>query len=179
VRELRAALPRGTVLSLAIPARTTDAKDAAFVYGDLADIADRLFIMVYDQHWRGGPPGAVSALSWHKEVLRHARSRLPVERVIVGIPFYGRVWQHETVARALQHGKVEELLGEVSAPVRRTGGESPSFTFKKEVTAECWFEDAASLRAKLESAQSLGFPNVGFWRLGQEDPRVWDLLEHG
>jgi spore germination protein len=176
VRELRGALPAGIRLSLALPAKTSDTP-GPYVYADLADLADRLFIMVYDQHWRGGPPGAISALAWHDQVLACAGQRLPREKVVVGLPFYGRVWQHEEVARALKHQKVEELVEKSGAEIRRNPDQSNSFTFRTEVTGECWFEDAASLRRKLESARAKGFPNVGFWRLGQEDRRIWEMLE--
>jgi glycosyl hydrolase family 18 (putative chitinase) len=178
VRELRAALPPETLLSLAIPAKTSEGK-SAYVYADLGAIADRLFIMVYDEHWQGGGAGAIADLPWHDRVLAFARSTLPAEKVVVGLPFYGRVWQIEKVARALNHAQVRELSEKVKAQVRRDPQKSHSFTYRTEVTGECWFEDAASLRAKLESARALGYTSVGFWRLGQEDPRVWDVLEKG
>lgn len=176
VRELKAALPGDTVLSLALPAKTSDGP-GAFVYSDLAGSADRFFIMVYDQHWRGGPPGAISALDWHDRVLDCAKAHLPLGRVVVGLPFYGRVWQREQVARALKHPQAEELASGAAAEVRLDPARTHSFTFRTEVTAECWFEDADSLRTKLESARSKGFTGVGFWRLGQEDRRIWQVIE--
>jgi len=176
VRELRSALPEGRRLSLALPAKIADSP-GAYVYADLAELADRLFIMVYDQHWKGGPPGAIAALSWHDRVLACARAHFPPERVVVGLPFYGRVWQREAVARALKYPEARDLASHTAAQVRHDPAESHSFTFRTEVTAECWFEDAGSLRAKLESARAAGFQSVGFWRLGQEDPRIWEIIE--
>lgn len=176
IRELRAALPPGILLSLAIPARTSDLK-RAYRYADLAGLADRLFIMVYDQHWKGGSPGPISNLDWHNRVLDYTRSRLPQEQVVVGLPFYGRVWQREPIARALPYPDVRELAGKTRSVVRRDPAQSNSFTYRSEVTAECWFEDVASLRAKMESGRMRGFTRIGFWRLGQEDPLVWEILE--
>ncbi len=176
VRELRSAMPRESRLSLAIPAKTADS-GGAYVYADLAEAADRLLIMVYDEHWKGGPPGAISDLSWHEQVLAFAKSTLPAEKVVVGLPFYGRVWQREEVARAVNYRQARDLAGKTGAPVRRDPRKTHSFTFRTEVTAECWFEDASTLRSKLESARALGFENVGFWRLGQEDPRIWEVIE--
>ncbi len=175
VRELRAALPEKSILSLALPAKTRDAP-AAIVYGDLAGLADRFFIMVYDFHWKGGPPGPISPLDWHDQVLACAAKHLPADRVVIGLPFYGRIWQREEVARAVKHEGALRIAAEQSAGVRRDSSRTHSFTYKTEVTAEGWFEDAASLRAKLESAKARGFTRVGFWRLGQEDPKVWEIL---
>ncbi len=176
IQELRAALPTHIILSLALPAKVSDA-DGPYVYADLAGLADRFFIMVYDQHWRGGSPGAISDLHWHNRVLACVRAHLPVEKVVVGLPFYGRVWQKEIVARALKYPGVRELALKTGVEISRDPARSHTFTYKTEVTAECWFEDVASLKAKLESAKTLGFSNVGFWRLGQEDPLVWEILE--
>ena len=175
LQALRAALPSETRLSLALPAKTKDTP-GPYVYADLASLADRFFIMVYDQHWKGGAPGPVSAQKWHEEVLDCARTHLPLERVVAGLPFYGRVWQREEIARAVQHEGARNLLDAHKSEVKRDPKKSPCFTFKTEVTAECWFEDAESLRAKLESAKQRGFTAIGFWRLGQEDPRVWEML---
>ncbi len=175
VRELRAALPEKTLLSLALPAKTRDSP-AAIVYGDLAGLADRFFIMVYDLHWKGGSPGPISPLDWHDQVLAYAAKHLPADRVVIGLPFYGRIWQREEVARAVKHEGALRIAAERSAEVHRDPSRSHSFTYKTEVTAEGWFEDAASLRAKLESAKARGFARVGFWRLGQEDPKVWEIL---
>jgi len=175
IGELRDALPPGCVLSLALPAKSAD-EPAGYVYADLPGLADRFFLMVYDQHWKGGPPGPISDLPWHEAVLACAAVRLPPDAVIVGMPFYGRVWQREEVARALTHPQVADLAARASAEVRREARRSPSFVYKTEVTAECWFEDAGSLRAKLESTRARGFGKIGFWRLGQEDPRVWEMI---
>lgn len=176
VRDLRAALPAGTILSLALPARTRDTA-GAFVYADFAQAADRFFIMGYDQHWQGGPPGPVSALAWHRQVLEYAGSRLPRERVVAGLPFYGRLWQLDAVARAVKSPAAEDIARKEGVEVRRDPARANTFTFRTEVRVECWFDDAESLRAKLASALEQGFQNVGFWRIGQEDPRVWETIE--
>lgn len=174
-RELRAKLPPGVLFSLAIPARTRDT-GRAFAYGDLAGAADRLFLMAYDQHWSGGDPGPIADGAWQAKVLAFAAVKLPRERVVVGLPFYGRVWQIEDIARAVKHQRAEELAKAKKAEVSVDPARGATFRFKTEVTAECWFETASSLRAKLEKAWEARFPNVGFWRLGQEDPEVWGTL---
>jgi len=40
-----------------------------------------------------------------------------------------------------------------------------------------WIEDAASVAEKLALARRFGLAGVAGWRLGQEDPRVWLLLQ--
>jgi spore germination protein len=175
IRALRAALPAGCLLSLALPAKKAD-DPAGYVYADLKGLADRFFIMVYDLHWKGGPPGPISDLAWHDAVLACAASKLPIDAVVIGLPFYGRVWQIEEVARAVTHPQAADLAARTSSEIRRDPAKTHSFRFREEVTAECWFEDAATTRAKLEIALRRGFRNIGFWRLGQEDPQVWEAI---
>ena len=38
-------------------------------------------------------------------------------------------------------------------------------------------EDARTLRASLPAAARAGVGGVAFWRLGGEDPAVWDAIE--
>ena len=40
-----------------------------------------------------------------------------------------------------------------------------------------WLEDVASVEARLGLAEQHGAGGIGAWRLGQEDPRVWPLLQ--
>ncbi|MCL5960221.1 MAG: glycosyl hydrolase family 18 protein [Chloroflexi bacterium] len=40
-----------------------------------------------------------------------------------------------------------------------------------------WLEDAASAEARLRLVEKLGSGGIGAWRLGQEDPKVWPVLE--
>ncbi len=41
---------------------------------------------------------------------------------------------------------------------------------------EVWFENAASIRAKLQLAHRLGIRGIALWRLGMEDPEIWTML---
>jgi spore germination protein YaaH len=40
----------------------------------------------------------------------------------------------------------------------------------------CWLEEARSLSVKLEAVKSYGVGGVAFWRLGYEDPAIYDDL---
>lgn len=175
LEELRARLPAGQIFSLAVPAKTERSR-RAYHYRDLRDIADRLFIMVYDFHWRGGPPGSITPRDWHDRVVAHCLEELPAEKIVIGLPFYGRIWQTTKVARATRYIHLKDYLERPHTRVEYDRDGSHRFTFTQEIEAEGWFEDASSLHAKLAAARSRGIRAVGFWRLGQEDTRIWELL---
>ena len=39
-----------------------------------------------------------------------------------------------------------------------------------------WVSDADFVRSRLSDVETAGVRVVAFWRLGLEDPRLWDLL---
>ncbi|MEM7231154.1 MAG: glycosyl hydrolase family 18 protein [Planctomycetota bacterium] len=177
LRELKSALPARLVFSLALPARTKSAPH--FHYRDFAELADRLFIMGYDFHWGGGDPGAVAPRKWLDQVLQHALTEIPRERLVFGLPFYGRVWQEQKIARATKFSDLETVIGAEGVrdlKYRYDLDTSHRATFTRQVSGEVWFDDAATLYSKLASARALGARSIGFWRLGQEDPEVWSTL---
>ena len=41
---------------------------------------------------------------------------------------------------------------------------------------QCWLEDLDSIRAKLQVMQVQNIAGVAEWKLGIEDPAVWDII---
>jgi spore germination protein YaaH len=177
LKELRSHLAPGLVFSLALPAREEVRADDPLRYRGLAELADRFIIMVYDEHWQGGEPGSVSSRDWHDRVVRHALKELPPEKVVVALPFYGRIWQLDAVARATRYQELEEFLRSGSVAVEYDLDKGHRFAFQKTVNAVGWFDDAATLHRKFAAASAAGAAAIGFWRLGQEDARVWSLIK--
>lgn len=177
LRDLRMRLPRGMTFSMALPARHREKLNDAFRYQNYRGLADRYFIMVYDEHWSGGEPGSVSGRDWHDRVVRHALAQLSPEKVIIGLPLYGRLWQLDTVAKATRYSQMAEIVPATFDQFEHDPDRTHHYRFTTTVRAEGWFEDATTLHRKFSSGWSLGVRAVGFWRLGQEDPRLWSLLE--
>ena len=175
--DLRSALPDGLIFSLAIPARHGARKSDAFAYDGFAPLADRFLIMVYDEHWKGGPPGSISSGDWHRRVTTHSLRHFPPEKLIVGLPFYGRVWQLDRGARATRHSDLEDLAQHPEFAVRFDASGGHRMQFQRAIRFEGWFEDSQTAHAKMWDARTLGAWNVGFWRLGQEDGRIWQLMQ--
>ncbi len=177
LRDLRMRLPTDMTFSLAMPARHREKLNDAFRYQNYRGLADRYFIMVYDEHWSGGDPGSVSGREWHDRVVRHALAQLSPEKVIVGLPLYGRLWQLDTVAKATRYSQMAEIVPATFDRFVHDPDRTHHYRFTTTVRAEGWFEDATTLHRKFSSGWNLGVRAVGFWRLGQEDTRLWSLLE--
>ncbi len=179
LRELKARLPEGLIFSVALPARKTVRNKDAYPYRKFAQLADRFFIMGYDQHWKGGPPGTVAGKEWLDEVTEYSLRQLPPNSVVMGFPLYGRLWQKTKVAQSTRHREMEKILDKTQIDLRYDSESAHSYRYTQQVEVEGWFDDASSLQVKIESAKALGSSKIGFWRLGQEDPRIWKVLAIG
>jgi hypothetical protein len=93
---LRAARPKAQVSV----ATTANERGAAMALAATAAGADRVFMMGYDYHYAGSAPGASAPLErrdgtekdlvWSLDLYRTLG--VPVERTILGLPFYGMAW---------------------------------------------------------------------------------------
>ncbi len=163
-------------LSVAVPPRRSYAGDA-YDYAAVAGIADRVIVMAYDQHWRTSAPGPVASLEWCNEVSSYALEKIPPERLVMGLPLYGRSWQDREHSRALRYPQVREML-EKKRRARRTNDGAPGFSFEDRVSVRVYYDDVDSLHEKLSLYRVKGIGAVSFWRMGQESRELWDTLAH-
>lgn len=173
VADLRARLP-GKIFSLAIPARLSD--NEFWDYARLDKLADRLIIMAYDEHWAGSDPGPVASLAFCDNVARYALTRIAPERLVMGLPFYGRAWADRSLSRAYRYTGVDRIFGSETLDVVRRDKGIPYFEYTTRVKVKVFFDDVYSLTARLSNYREQGVRAVAFWRLGQEDPRFWKQL---
>ena len=178
LKDLKAALPAGKVLSVAVPARTKRQEDA-YDYSAIGAIADKVLVMAYDEHWRTGAPGPIASNEWCRKVCRFAGQSVPSDKLVMGLPLYGRVWQVDEVARALRYPDTLDLIKRCEKNPSRTEDGVPFFQFQTTVKAEVYYEDLTSLTAKLRLYRDEGMEAVGFWRVGQGPAALWMRLSVG
>jgi spore germination protein YaaH len=95
----------------------------------------------------------------------------------MGLPFYGRSWGSFNPSRAFFHSGIERIRGENAVDrVERENG-VPTFSYETAITVTVYYEDIQSLVLKGSIYRDMGVVAVGFWALGQEDPRVWNFFE--
>lgn len=172
---LRGQLNRQKILSVAVPARTTLKYDA-FSYGGIAAIVDKVIVMAYDEHWRTGPPGPIASTQWCEKVGRFAITHIPAQKLVMGLPLYGRVWQKEDIARALKYPETLQLWERNRPLLKRLHDGTPFFSFKQQINAIVYYEDLRSLTNKLSLYHQMGIQGVGFWRIGQGPAALWEQL---
>lgn len=175
VAELRARLP-GKILSVCVPARVKRLSNDIYPYKEIAEVCDRVFIMAYDQHWSGGPAGPIASPDWCQNVTAYALKAIPREKVIMGIPFYGRTWADKSTSGAWYFTGAQRVMDENDVDEYTYENGIPTFSYTTEVTVTGYFNDVNSIYALAHSYKKDGVNKIGYWRIGQEDPEVWDCI---
>ena len=151
-------------------------------YHAIGAIADRVLLMTYEWGYAYGPPMAVAPLPQVTQVVDYALTEIPAGKIQLGIPNYGYDWTlpHDPSRRAVTLGNQEAvaLAAQVGAQISfDQTAQAPAFSYVREgVGHQVWFEDARSIRAKLELARSRGLYGVGYWNLMRPFPQNWALL---
>ena len=174
--ELREGLGN-KLFTIALPARRMALENDIFDYAAIAPLADRILVMAYDEHWSAGEPGPIASLDWCRSVAEYALKTIGPDKLVMGMPFYGRSWGSFNPSRAFFHSGVERIRGENAVgTVKRESG-VPTFSYETAITVTVYYEDVFSLALKGNMYRDMGIAAVGFWALGQEDPRVWNLFK--
>ncbi|GHV71330.1 hypothetical protein AGMMS49928_22640 [Spirochaetia bacterium] len=175
LRELRTKLGN-KMLTIALPARRKTLADDVYDYTKIRDIVDRILVMAYDEHWSTSAPGPIASMNWCRSVAAYSLQVVGPEKLIMGLPFYGRTWGDYNPNRAFLFSGIERIRGEQKiTEIQRENG-IPNFRYEQTVKITAYYEDAYSLSTRLDMYRSLGVKSVGFWTLGQEDPAVWGQL---
>jgi len=176
LRDLRDALPAGKELSIAVPARTQRFTDA-YDYIRIAPFVDRMVVMAYDEHWSTSAPGPVASLPWCARVTDYVQGVVDNGKIVMGLPLYGRAWQDKRLARALRFRNVQDLVAETGSTPSYASELGAWFEYSESVQVKVFYDDARTLREKLDLYRGRGVIAVAFWRIGQGPPELWSTLE--
>ena len=78
---------KGLKLYIAVPVNDKD-----FDYAAVAQNADGIILMNYDEHYPGGTSGAVASQDWFIDNLKDALKVIPREKIIAAVGNYGYDW---------------------------------------------------------------------------------------
>lgn len=175
----------GRLLSVAVVPRFKDSSpgewSAAYDYYAIASHADFLALMAYDNSSRTGPPGPIAGYGWVKKAVEYAVARVPSDKLLLGIPLYGREWvegRTHSETETIDYLKAATLLAEFSlVPRWDERWRSPWFEYQASgETHSVWYEDVRSVQEKLRLVEEYRLRGFAAWRLGMEDTRIWPVI---
>ncbi len=146
----------------------------------LSDNVDRFVAMLFDETSDTDPPGPLASRSWFEGWLRVLLQDSDTKQWIIALGSYGYDWTigakkaelisfSEAMSRA---NDAEIKSAEVAGP-----SYSPYFYFQDEDKEHAvWFLDAATFLNQLREARDQKAGGFALYRLGSEDPAIWDAL---
>ena len=164
------------ILSVALPARTKKIKNDVYDYKEISRIADRIIVMAYDEHWSGSAAGPIASIDWCARVASWARSKIGKDKLVMGLPFYGRAWGDVNPSKAYRFSTLSNLMNDKSITDVKRSGDIPWFEYEETVRVKVYYEDFHSIFTRSQMYHDAKVQNIAFWRLGQEDPGVWNVL---
>ena len=129
---------------------------------------------------------------------RRALARVPADRLILALPWYGRAWSTRSEEPRSRTRRGDRFIGPSAAPYEvsvaraslagRRYERSSASAWSAYLAAACstcpvgwrqlWYDDVDSMRAKVGFALRRGLRGVGIWALGQQGdrPELWSAL---
>ncbi|PKQ30423.1 MAG: hypothetical protein CVT60_00150 [Actinobacteria bacterium HGW-Actinobacteria-10] len=147
----------------------------------LSKHVDYLIPMMYDEHWKTSGAGPISSIPWFDKTLRRFLEQVPANKVVVGLGTYSYDWgKPGSRATSLTYKKAMDIA---RAQNKTVGLSEPqmnsSFSYSASgVTRSVWMLDAMSAFNQTSVASNLDVRGYAIWRLGAEDPALWNVLPH-
>ncbi len=175
------------ILTVAVAPKYRDEQSGilyeAHDYRSIGEIADRVIIMTYEWGYMYGEPMAVSPKNEMSAVLKYAVTRIPANKILMGLPNYAYDWtlpytpgssaeaisNTTTLNRAISYG-VNIRFDEKS--------QTPYYEYRDANGREhiVWFDDARSYKSKLELVDTYGLAGISIWTINNDYPPLLSAI---
>ncbi len=195
VKLLRDKLPKEKNVAVAVAANPwglTKGWHGSYDYSALAKYSDYLMIMAYDESYKGGEAGPIASYSFVEATIQKALTEVPKEKLVLGIPFYGRYWKNGAAqgGYGLSNTEVARLVSDYNGLVHFDDKKKSPYavitinandvkpyvsgSMLEDGTYTIWYENETSIKSKLELVNKYDLKGTGNWSLGQETKDTWN-----
>lgn len=147
-------------------------------------VVDYLAIMAYDEHHSNSEEsGSVSSMGFFQDAINNTLEDVEKERVIMGIPFYTRLWTESNDGRlsstTYNMEQIRTMLDANGVKARwdEETGQNYAEYKTKEGLNKVWIEDDKSIESRMKAATDAKVAGTAYWKLGMEQPGIWRVIQ--
>jgi cellulose synthase/poly-beta-1,6-N-acetylglucosamine synthase-like glycosyltransferase/peptidoglycan/xylan/chitin deacetylase (PgdA/CDA1 family)/spore germination protein YaaH len=145
----------------------------------LSEFVDRFVAVLHDENSETDDAGPIASQNWFEGWLKVLMGYGNPHQWVVALGNYGYDWttgkgQAETIAFAdiMSRARASKVAKISNQPPTWNG----TFTYQDgEVNHEVWFLDALTFANQLKAVREFGVGGAGVFRLGTEDPHLWQV----
>lgn len=181
--------PLGYIVSTAVAPKTfTEMKGLLYEGHDYkahGEIVDHVILMTYEWGYTYSEPQPVAPINQVEKVVNYAASVIPSKKILMSIPNYGYEWklpyEKGTAARVVSNTEAINIARENNATIQYDWtAQTPYFKYydangKQHIV---WFEDARSVKAKLELINEYDLGGVSYWTIMKYFPQLWLVQDY-
>lgn len=151
----------------------------------LSKTVDYVMVMTYDQHWKGSTEaGSVAQLSWVESMLKQYLESIPKEKLLLGIPFYTRIWKTgeadnivlDNKAVSMEEARNETIKYKASVKWDEDSGQFYAEYKKEGANYKIWLEDENSINMKSSLIHKYNVAGAASWSRNFAEPVIWEIL---
>jgi len=153
----------------------------------LAQSADLICLMTYDQNTRWTQPGPVAGYPWTVKNLEYALQFVPKEKLSLGIPVYGYHWyagdpgkddKPNPTADYVGQQEIDQFLTAYHPQVEWDSADRTAwfYFYRDDYREWVFYTDRRSFQERFNLARDRGLQGFCSWVLGAEDPEIWSVL---
>lgn len=194
VRELTPYLhEQGLTVSMDVTVKSSSDRWSRFYDRKaLAQVVDYIAVMTYDEFWASSPvAGSVASLPWTEKGLHSVLEEVPSDKLLLGVPFYTRLWKEEKQAdgtmkvtsKALSMSNAKRWLEERKVTPQLDAASGQMFASYRDpvdgAVYKIWLEDVTSMQKRISLVRKYDLAGVAAWKRGLEQPQIWTIIEEG
>ncbi|MDD2377713.1 MAG: glycosyl hydrolase family 18 protein [Bacilli bacterium] len=174
-------------LSVALAPKTRDDQEGilyeAHDYKMIGEIADHVILMTYEWGYSGGPARAVAPVNLVNRVVEYAIKRINPNKILLGIPNYGYDWRlpyiQGILAKSVGNYQAVNIARNYNQVINyHEEAQTPYFNYTDDEMREheVWFEDARSIKAKLDLVIKYNLEGISYWTIDRLFPQNYLVL---
>ena len=151
----------------------------------LGNTVDYIIFMAYDQYGTSSTKaGTTAGYNWvETNLVKFIETyEVPSEKIILGIPFYTRLWTESSngklESKVINMKNVEKNIPEGVTKTWNDTLKQNYIEFKEGAnTKKMWIEDLESIKAKVSLVSKYNLAGVSAWEKDRESSGTWELIK--